>query len=330
MKDVRKRVLPGLAIFASAVFALSVSAQNAAALEKVKVGKSVATAITFAPLEIGVKAGTWAKNGLELDIQIFRGASQAMQALTSGSVEIALSSGPSLAFIKKGVPAKGVAAFANAPLNMVLVGASNSKITALGELRGKKVGVTSAGSLTNWLIRETNARKGWTSNNITAVPLGGSRTQLAAMERKEIQGRVAALAQGIEHEMDGSGKILVKFGDVIQDFITHVIYARDDTIAQRPKVVAAFLKGWWDTVDYMSKHHDETVKWAAEIVGQPEAAVDRALPDVMKMLTQADGSFDPAALKTLARSFVELKILDSEPDMSQLYTTQFLPVKRSM
>jgi hypothetical protein len=37
------------------------------------------------------------------------------------------------------------------------------------------------------------------------------------------------------------------------------------------------------------------------------------------------GRFDPAALATLAKSYVELKLLPSEPDMSKLYTEAFLP-----
>jgi len=35
--------------------------------------------------------------------------------------------------------------------------------------------------------------------------------------------------------------------------------------------------------------------------------------------------FDPESLATLRRSFVELKALDSEPDMSKLYTEAYLP-----
>lgn len=314
----------------SAVLAVAALPQDGVALEKVKVSKAVATAITFSPLEIGVKAGIWEKNGLELDIKAFRGASQNMQALTSGAVEIALSSGPSLAFIKKGVPAKGVAAFYYGPTNMVLIGATNANIKTLDDLKGKKIGVTSAGSLTNWLVRETNRREGWTGDAMNSLPLGGTRTQLAAMSRGEIQGRVGAIAQGIEHEMDGSGKILIKFGDKIDDFITHVIYARDETIAERPQVVASFLTGWWQTVAYMDKNRDQSIKWAAGIVGEPEEAVRRAFPTVVAGLNKADGHFPADALKTLSRSFVELKILDKEPDMSKLYTTQFLPVKTSM
>ena len=38
-----------------------------------------------------------------------------------------------------------------------------------------------------------------------------------------------------------------------------------------------------------------------------------------------DGRFEPKALAVLAKSFVELKTLPTEPDMSKLYTEAFLP-----
>ena len=37
------------------------------------------------------------------------------------------------------------------------------------------------------------------------------------------------------------------------------------------------------------------------------------------------GRFDPKALATLRKSYVELKLLPTEPDMTKLYTEAFLP-----
>jgi hypothetical protein len=39
------------------------------------------------------------------------------------------------------------------------------------------------------------------------------------------------------------------------------------------------------------------------------------------------GRFNPKALAVLAKSFVQMGVLDKEPDMSKLYTEKFLPVK---
>ena len=38
-----------------------------------------------------------------------------------------------------------------------------------------------------------------------------------------------------------------------------------------------------------------------------------------------DGKFNPRALAVLSRSYVELKLLNNEPDMTKLYTEAFLP-----
>jgi hypothetical protein len=38
-----------------------------------------------------------------------------------------------------------------------------------------------------------------------------------------------------------------------------------------------------------------------------------------------DCRFEPDAMATLKRSFVEMKLVPSEPDMTKLYTEQFLP-----
>jgi hypothetical protein len=46
--------------------------------------------------------------------------------------------------------------------------------------------------------------------------------------------------------------------------------------------------------------------------------------ELMPMFTD-NGHFDAKALAVLQRSFVEMKLLPSEPDMTKLYTEAFLP-----
>jgi len=41
-----------------------------------------------------------------------------------------------------------------------------------------------------------------------------------------------------------------------------------------------------------------------------------------------DGRFDPKAVAAISRSYVDLKYLAAEPDMSKLYTEEFLPKSR--
>jgi hypothetical protein len=41
-----------------------------------------------------------------------------------------------------------------------------------------------------------------------------------------------------------------------------------------------------------------------------------------------DGRFEPRAVATLRQSFIDMKTLRSEPADAELFTTQFVPVKR--
>jgi ABC-type nitrate/sulfonate/bicarbonate transport system substrate-binding protein len=322
--NARRAGLAGVGILAL-TFALGTGPAHAQ--DKLIVAKSVGTAYTFLPIDVGERAGIWKKNGLALEVKVFNGAAQAMQALTAGTIEIGLNSGPSLAFIVKGVPAKGISAFGAEPLNMALAVSPASGITKVEDLKGKKIAVTTAGSLTDWMANETSRRQGWKgADAIQVVPLGATRTRLAAMRRGEVAGHVTTTEQSYQHEFDGSGKLILLFGTVVPDFITHVHFAHNDAIAKRPDVLRRFLKAWYETIAYMKSHRSETVDAAVAILKLDRSVLDRAYDPNVKML-DVDGRFDPKALKVLSRSFVDLKLLDKEPDMSALYTEQFLPAR---
>src|SRR5437879_1366127 len=84
----------------------------AGAAEKLRVGKAVAFAWTFTPVEVGITTGLFAKHGLEIEVSAFGGDARLQQALTADSIDIGIGSGPGMAFMAKGVPAKAVAAMA--------------------------------------------------------------------------------------------------------------------------------------------------------------------------------------------------------------------------
>lgn len=299
----------------------------AVALDRLAVGKSSETAFTFVPLEIGEKAGIWAKNGISLDIIALKGGSQMQQALITGAIEVGLGSGTSLAFVAKGVPVKGIAAFAGPPKELVIVTGPDSPIRTIADLKDKKIGMTLAGSMADLLIREVARSQGWDPvSGIVQVPLGATRANLAAMKTGETDGFFTTIETGFQLEDEKAGRIVMNFGDVVTDFITHAFYARDETIAKRPDVLRRFLTGWWQTIDYMKTHEDVSVAVGRDIVQVDPSVLHRTFPALMSMFLP-NGDFDPTALKKLSRSFVELGVLDKEPDMASLYTTQFLPVQ---
>src|SRR5215469_923311 len=92
-----------------------------ATAETLRVGKAVPEAFSFVPLDIGIRKGIFAKYGIEIETSAFAGDARMQQAMASDSLDIALGSGPAMAFIVKGSPIKAVAAMAGPPLLLAIV-----------------------------------------------------------------------------------------------------------------------------------------------------------------------------------------------------------------
>lgn len=295
----------------------------AMAADKIRVGKSVVQPFAFAPLEIGTAEGIWTKHGLDVEVIIFAGDAKLQQGLVAGAVDFGLGSGPAMGFLAKGVQAKAVAAIANEPLSMGLIMGPASKIRTPQELKGAKVGVTTNGSLTYWLVRELSRQMGWGSDGIETVALGAIGPQFAALKVGQVDGIIMSSSQGYGLEAKNEGRVLLKFGSYIKDFHTHVIFATDDMIEHKPDQIRRFLAGWKDVIAFMAANKDETVRVARQVTGLDEAIERREYDDVMPMMSR-DLRFRPKALDTIGDSFPEMGIMPAKPDMRTLYTEQFL------
>jgi hypothetical protein len=134
------------------------------------------------PPDVGMRNGIFQKNNVELELTAFAGDARMQQAAAADSIDILLGSGPAMAFIVKGAPIKGVAAMAGPPLLLAIVVRPNGPKT-IADLKGKTVSVSTAGSLTYWLVSETARRHGWGPNGITIAPMGAMPGQIAALKR---------------------------------------------------------------------------------------------------------------------------------------------------
>ena len=228
------------------------------------------------------------------------------QAAAGDSIDILLGSGPAMAFIAKGSPVKGVAAMAGPPLLLAIVVRPDGPKT-VAELKGKTVSVSTAGSLTYWLVSETARRHGWGPNGINIAPMGAMPGQIAALKRGDLQGAIMDIGNAFDLEKRGEARILVRFND-IKDFHIHVIFATDKAIASKPEVLRNFLKGWFETIAFMRKNKAQTVKVAMQVMDKDEDISSRVYDELMPMFSDT-GRFDPKALETLAKSYVELKLL---------------------
>jgi ABC-type nitrate/sulfonate/bicarbonate transport system substrate-binding protein len=299
------------------------------AAEKLRVGKAVAFAWTFTPLDVGMQTGIFAKHGIEIESSAFGGDAKMQQGLTSDSIDIGIGSGPGMAFMVKGVPAKAVAAMAGVPRNMAVMVGYNSSIKTVDDLRGKKLGVTTVGSLTDWIGKRIGTIKGWGPTGITTVPVGGMGPARAVIKTGQIDGYIGALEVGYSLEEAKEWRVITSATPFVDHFITHVFFVREDVIAKRPQAVRAFLQGWQDTIAFMKANKPKAVEITAKVVNLPPSVAARAYDEQMPIFS-ADFTFDPKAVAVLKQSFLEMGLLKEIPEDKQMFTTQFLPVKAGM
>src|SRR5712671_7820640 len=312
------RTVKRRALTVALVAAMTFASGAALALDKIRFGKSVPNSFAFSTAEIGTDAKIWDQEGIELGVSAFRGDAQMQQALTAGAIDVAVGSGPGLGFRAKGVPAIGVAAMYGPPTNLALTVLANSPIKTVADLKGKHIGVTTAGSLTDWLTRELSRQQGWGSDGIKVEALGSAQARLAAMSRGELDGLVIESATGFELEEQGRGRNILLFGDIEKNFYTHVILATDDMITKRPELLRRFLRGWFKTVAFMKANKDFTVKSESKTVDVRESVVSK-IYDTQIGSFSSDGAWDPAAIDVIRNSLKELGILDTVPEAKTIY-----------
>jgi ABC-type nitrate/sulfonate/bicarbonate transport system substrate-binding protein len=254
----------------------------------------------------------------------FGGGPRLIQAMTADAIDVGLDGGTDMALIAKGAPMLGIAPVSGAPAEMVLTVKAGSPFKTVDDIKGKKVAVTGLGTLTGWITRELSRKKGWGDDGIKLVLSNSIGASRALLRTGEVDAVTTDLASTLEGERRGAEHLLFSFGDVVKDFHMQIFFATNKAMKERPDDVRAFMAGWFDTLAFAKANRDKTIEIEHEVLKFDPAVLGQVY-DRLINLYPTDGKFNPAALAVLRKSYVEMKLLDHEPDMQKLYTEAFLP-----
>jgi ABC-type nitrate/sulfonate/bicarbonate transport system substrate-binding protein len=104
---------------------------------------------------------------------------------------------------------------------------------------------------------------------------------------------------------------------------------REDVIAKRPQAVRAFLQGWFNTIAFMRGNKDKTVEITSKVLNLSPTVISRVYDEEIGIFSE-NGVFEPKAVETLKRSFIEMDLLKDIPDDNVMFTQQFVPVKAGL
>jgi len=303
----------------------SAAAGSAFAADTLNVGKADANASPILPVNVADKLGIFKKHGLEVEIANFTGGSKVSQAMVAGSIDIGVGAGTEMAFVAKGAPIIAVCDDAP-PIPFIGIAVPwDSPIKSIDQLKGKKIGISSAGSLTDWLASELAHHQGWGPNGVTKVAIGnGAAAVLAAFRTGAIDADISVTSNIFNWEDKKQGRLLIPVSKYVGNIAAGAIYATQHLIATNPDALRRFLAAWLETVAYIDTHKAETVKIESEVTGYSQSVMAKEY-DVTKGMFSKDCKFDAESISNLKQAFIDQKLVASPPDMSKLYTEAFLP-----
>ena len=201
----------------------------------------------------------------------------------------------------------------------------DSPVKSVADLKGKKIGISSAGSFTDWLAKELAKRQGWGPDGVTEVAIGnGAVGVLAAFRTNAIDADISVTSNIFNWEEHKQGRLIIPVSDYAGNVAAGTIYATNKLIASNPDAVKSFLAGWLETIAYMRQHKAETVSIESGLTGYSPAVMAKEYDLTIGMFS-GDCKFDAQSLANLKQTFADQKLVDPPPDMAKLYTEAFVP-----
>ena len=273
--------------------------------------------------ETALRQKLFEKEGIKAELTIYRGGAEGFEAIAAGAADLIMNSSSSVAAgLSKGVNVRCVANGGNGYYGWYLVVKTDSPITKVSELAGKKVGITSAGSGTDILARWTLAEH---KIDFTRVPLGGG-----GLIPNMLTGNIDAtmLYSPLTYKVmdDKVARPLIDYGTAVPAHSTGSWIASDKIIKERPEVLQKALNALFGGVAFLcdDKNRDAAIKLIAEIDEIPESIAARELDGNIKHLSRT-GEFQLEWVDR-ALSMAQLIGMKDLAPAKDIFTDKFKPV----
>jgi NitT/TauT family transport system substrate-binding protein len=195
---------------------------------------------TSLPVSMAKEFGLFTAEGLDVRPVYVRGGPVVMAALMGGDADFAVIAGvTAVASIHRGAEIVIVGGH-TAYIDQVLVGAKG--VTKLSDLKGKVVGVTGSGGVTELATVEALARNGLVRDkDYTILYSGNSPARVNALENGLIHAGAFSAVEKVVMEQKGY-PLLLETGKSLPEFPFMVIVTSRQKIKSQPAEINAFLK----------------------------------------------------------------------------------------
>jgi ABC-type nitrate/sulfonate/bicarbonate transport system substrate-binding protein len=234
-----KNILRSMVLFL--ILIVSTSVGTAAELKKVVFGYSTIGAMA-AGAWMAKEVGAYEKHGIDAELIYISSGPTVVQALLGGDVTGGIAATNAvIAAVLRGAPLVSVVSTANRPYHRLWV---QPEVNRVEDLKGKTIGVTRFGSVTDNLTRMLLKKYGL-ETSVNVRQMGGTAEVSAAFQNKQIAG---AVTSSLRVDSTVQPRLLMKLEDMGFQYSMDVIaYSRDD-MKRSPQIVDAMVRAYTEGV----------------------------------------------------------------------------------
>jgi ABC-type nitrate/sulfonate/bicarbonate transport system substrate-binding protein len=213
---------------------------------------------SIGPMATGVwmakESGAFEKYGIQADIILITSGPLSVQALIGGDLQaVSAASNAVINAILNGAPIIAVGGTANRPYHRLFV---QPEINRLEDLRGKTLGVTRFGSITDNLSRIL-LRKNGLEGAVNVRQMGGTIEVAAAFQNRLIAG---AVTSELRVTPPAQPKILVRLVDMGIPYSMNMIAVQRDYYRRNPEPVEGIVRAYAEGIAFMNQNKERAIK----------------------------------------------------------------------
>jgi NitT/TauT family transport system substrate-binding protein len=272
-----------IAIAAAMMLAAGGARAQAPEKKDIKLGVGGAPALYYLPLALTDSLGHFKEQGLNVEINDFKGGSQSLTALVGGSADVVTGAYEhTLRMQAKGQDILAVIELGRYPGIALAVKKDRAdKIKTVADLKGAKVGVTAPGSSTNMIVWYLMAKAGLKPDDASFVGVGASSSAIAAIQRGEID--AISNVDPVISKLQSTNEVVVLAETRTTEGTTKVLggpmsaavlYLKRDFMDKNPSTVQALVNAFYKTLLWLDKATPEQI---ADKVPQEYWLGDKAL-----------------------------------------------------
>lgn len=320
----KKKVLAFILILLLGITAAGCGQKNAlksTAQEKrvIRIGYQASSSLTILAKAKGFFEEEFAKDGTEVNYNLFIAGPPMNEALAGGRLDIAnLGPLPALSARASGIDVKAVGRAYSDDFYYGVLTRPDSAVSIVKDLKGKKVAmqVGSGAHLFFMLLLQQNGLAA-SEVNIVNMPTSDHKT---ALEIGNVDAVVTWQPFVANIELAKAGKLLTTSQNVIRT--VGVYLARNEFGQKNPDLVERFLKVHQKAANYLKNHPDESLALIAKESKIPAEALAKSIATI-----DWDLQFTDADLQTLTQTKDFLKntnVIKKDFDVNELVDSTYL------